>query len=62
MLAGVNDGAADADRLAALAADIEAKVNLITFNPHAGTRFAPSPPEQARAGVMPRALLNLEWI
>ncbi len=49
MLAGVNDTDADAARLAALAADIEAKFNLITFNPHAGTRFAPSPPERARA-------------
>lgn len=46
MLAGVNDTDADAERLAALADDIEAKFNLITFNPHEGTRFAPSAPEQ----------------
>ncbi len=54
MLAGVNDTDADAARLAALAADIEAKFNLITFNPHAGTRFAPSPPERARARTVHR--------
>ena len=47
MLAGVNDSEADAVRLAAFASDIECKVNLIIFNAHMGTRFAPSSAEQA---------------
>ncbi|HUO04744.1 MAG TPA: 23S rRNA (adenine(2503)-C(2))-methyltransferase RlmN [Candidatus Binataceae bacterium] len=37
MLAGVNDSAADAKRLAKLLAPIRAKVNLIFFNPFAGS-------------------------
>ena len=48
MLAGVNDSKADAARFVALASDIECKLNLIIFNAHAGTRFAPSSAEQAR--------------
>lgn len=48
MLAGVNDSEADAARLAAFASDVECKVNLIIFNAHDGTRFAPSSAEQAR--------------
>ena len=48
MLAGVNDSEADAARFAGLASAIECKVNLIIFNAHAGTRFAPSSAEQAR--------------
>ena len=48
MLAGLNDSLQDAARLLALTARIECKFNLIVFNPHAGTRFRPSLPEQAR--------------
>lgn len=39
LLAGVNDGVADADRLAALLRGIRAKVNLIPFNPFPGAPF-----------------------
>lgn len=42
LLRGVNDGEADAHRLADLLARVRCKVNLIGFNPHPGTRFAPS--------------------
>lgn len=42
MLAGVNDSAADAARLAKLMAPLRAKVNLIFFNPFAGSEFKPS--------------------
>ncbi|MEW5297772.1 MAG: hypothetical protein WDW36_000956 [Sanguina aurantia] len=42
MLRGVNDTAEDAERLVGLLQDVRAKVNLIVFNPHAGTRFLPS--------------------
>jgi 23S rRNA (adenine2503-C2)-methyltransferase len=42
MLAGVNDSAADAARLVRLMAPLRAKVNLIFFNPFAGSGFAPS--------------------
>ncbi len=42
MLAGVNDSAADAARLAKLMAPLRAKVNLILFNPFAGSGFQPS--------------------
>jgi 23S rRNA (adenine2503-C2)-methyltransferase len=44
MLAGVNDAPADAAALAALLARVRCKVNLIEFNPHAGTAFTASPP------------------
>jgi 23S rRNA (adenine2503-C2)-methyltransferase len=43
MLAGVNDSAADARRLVKLLGPLRAKVNLIFFNPFAGSAFAPSP-------------------
>ena len=42
MLAGVNDSPADAARLVKLMAPLRAKVNLIFFNPFAGSDFAPS--------------------
>jgi 23S rRNA (adenine2503-C2)-methyltransferase len=42
MLAGVNDSAADAARLVRLMAPLRAKVNLIFFNPFAGSGFVPS--------------------
>ncbi len=42
MLAGVNDSAADAQRLARLLAPLRAKVNLIFFNPFPGAQFQPS--------------------
>jgi 23S rRNA (adenine2503-C2)-methyltransferase len=45
MLAGVNDSAADAARLAKLMAPLRAKVNLIFFNPFPGADFQPSPRE-----------------
>lgn len=42
MLAGVNDTPEDAERLLTLLEPVNAKVNLIQFNPYAGTRFQPS--------------------
>jgi len=45
LLAGVNDSTADAHRLVALLSRVEAKINLIPFNPHPGSPFAA--PEQA---------------
>ncbi len=42
MLAGVNDSPADAARLVKLMAPLRAKVNLIFFNPFAGSEFKPS--------------------
>jgi len=42
MLSGINDSPADAGRLARLLAPLRAKVNLIFFNPFAGSAFAPS--------------------
>lgn len=42
MLAGVNDTPDDAARLGDLLAGIYCAVNLIVFNPHAGTRFTAS--------------------
>jgi 23S rRNA (adenine2503-C2)-methyltransferase len=43
LLAGVNDGAADATRLVRLLHGIRAKVNLIPFNPFPHAAFAPPP-------------------
>jgi 23S rRNA (adenine2503-C2)-methyltransferase len=43
MLAGENDGEADARRLVGLLHGLRAKVNLIPFNPFPGAPFAPSP-------------------
>ena len=39
MLGGVNDSIADARRLAALVKGITCKINLIPYNPHAGSDF-----------------------
>ncbi|GFR46078.1 hypothetical protein Agub_g7545 [Astrephomene gubernaculifera] len=44
LLAGVNDSVEDAQRLLALTADVYCLVNLIVFNPHAGTPFQRSSP------------------
>ncbi|KAK9902027.1 hypothetical protein WJX75_001626 [Coccomyxa subellipsoidea] len=49
MLRGVNDSLEDAERLVKLTAAIECKVNLILFNPHAGTPFVASSKEQVLA-------------
>lgn len=46
MLRGVNDTDDDATRLVALLQGVDAKVNLIAFNPHEGTRFRGSTPER----------------
>lgn len=44
LLAGVNDGAGDVERLAALVRDLPVKINLIAFNPHPGSELSrPSP-------------------
>ncbi|KAG2489539.1 hypothetical protein HYH03_011990 [Edaphochlamys debaryana] len=45
MLYGVNDTQEDARRLASMLSRVNCKVNLICFNPHAGTRFRPSTDE-----------------
>lgn len=42
LLQGVNDSEEDASRLAILLKNVHSVVNLITFNPHAGTPFRPS--------------------
>mmetsp|Transcript_18048 Transcript_18048/g.45696 ORF Transcript_18048/g.45696 Transcript_18048/m.45696 type:complete len:488 (+) Transcript_18048:91-1554(+) len=49
MLRDVNDTEADATRLLELLQGIEAKINLIIFNPHAGTLFKASTSEQVLA-------------
>ena len=41
LMAGVNDSAEDARRLAPLLAGIPSKVNLIPMNPHADSPFRP---------------------
>ncbi len=46
MIDGVNDSDEDAGRLAALVSDVPAKVNLIPFNPFAGTEYKRSPRER----------------
>jgi 23S rRNA (adenine2503-C2)-methyltransferase len=49
MLGGVNDRRRDAAALAALAADLPCKINIISYNPSAGARFkAPTPGALAR--------------
>ncbi|KAJ8901554.1 hypothetical protein NDN08_003763 [Rhodosorus marinus] len=45
LLKGVNDTMDDAKRIVKLTSGIPCKVNLISFNPHSGTEFEPSPPE-----------------
>ena len=39
LIAGVNDGPADADRLAAIARDLPSKINLIPYNPVPGLAY-----------------------
>ncbi|XP_047058952.1 dual-specificity RNA methyltransferase RlmN-like [Lolium rigidum] len=46
MLAGVNDSVDDAKRLTELVHDIPCKINLISFNPHSGSQFKPTPDEK----------------
>jgi 23S rRNA (adenine2503-C2)-methyltransferase len=45
----VNDSLADARRLARMARETGAKINLIRFNPHPLTSLEPSPPERIEA-------------
>jgi len=45
MLSGVNDSVAQARELARLVKDVPCKLNLIPFNPFAGTQYARSGPE-----------------
>lgn len=49
LLAGINDGPADAQRLAALLRHIPCKVNLIPFNDVAGKEFRRPAPSRVRA-------------
>ncbi|KAL8534164.1 hypothetical protein ACS0TY_010244 [Phlomoides rotata] len=46
MLAGVNDSVEDAKRLIDLVQGIPCKINLISFNPHAGSQFKPTRDEK----------------
>lgn len=46
MLAGVNDSIEDAKRLIVLVQGIPCKINLISFNPHSGSLFKPTPEEK----------------
>jgi 23S rRNA (adenine2503-C2)-methyltransferase len=54
LLADVNDTQADAERLAALVADLPCKLNLIPFNPHPGSEFRR--PDPARVAAFKAAL------
>jgi 23S rRNA (adenine2503-C2)-methyltransferase len=60
MLAGVNDTAADARRLVKLLGPLRAKVNLIIFNPFAGSGFVPSarPAVEAFQAILHRGNLT----
>jgi 23S rRNA (adenine2503-C2)-methyltransferase len=49
MLDGVNDQPHHAQALVALVRDVPCKINLIPFNPFAGSEFATSPRERIRA-------------
>ncbi|KQK08924.1 hypothetical protein BRADI_2g44900v3 [Brachypodium distachyon] len=46
MLAEVNDSMDDAKRLTELVHGISCKINLISFNPHSGSQFKPTPDEK----------------
>ncbi|KAL5219805.1 hypothetical protein ABZP36_024518 [Zizania latifolia] len=46
MLAGVNDSVDDAKRLVDMVRGIPCKMNLISFNPHSGSQFKPTPDEK----------------
>jgi 23S rRNA (adenine2503-C2)-methyltransferase len=48
LIRGVNDGLGLAPKLGELAADLQAFVNLIPFNPIPYKEWEPSPPEQVR--------------
>jgi len=50
LLAGVTDSLEDGRRLAVFARQFPSKVNLIPFNPHEGSGFAP--PSEARIGEL----------
>lgn len=49
MLKDINDSAQDAERLVRLTEGLPCKINLITFNPHDGAEFIPSPHDRVRA-------------
>jgi 23S rRNA (adenine2503-C2)-methyltransferase len=49
MLRDVNDTPEDRARLVEIATSLPCKINLITFNPHEGSAFAPSPRERVVA-------------
>jgi len=58
LMAGVNDGLADADRLAAIARELPSKVNLIPYNPVPGLswkRPSPEAVERFAARLRPQA-------
>ena len=61
MLDGVNDQDAHARELVALAARVPSKINLIPFNPFAGSGFVRSGPERIRrfAGILQAAGLTV---
>ncbi|RWR93950.1 Ribosomal RNA large subunit methyltransferase RlmN/Cfr [Cinnamomum micranthum f. kanehirae] len=46
MLSGVNDSTEDAKRLIELVREIPCKINLISFNPHSGSQFKPTPEDK----------------
>jgi 23S rRNA (adenine2503-C2)-methyltransferase len=46
LIDGVNDRDRDARNLCRLLSGLRAKINLIQFNPHPGSEFAPSPLER----------------
>ena len=48
LIEGVNDHATDARKVARLLSGIRAKINLIPFNTHAASQFAPSTTEKLR--------------
>jgi 23S rRNA (adenine2503-C2)-methyltransferase len=60
LMAGVNDGEQDAERLVTLLAGIPSKVNLIPMNPHPDAPYLPPAPEVADRflGVLSRARLT----
>jgi 23S rRNA (adenine2503-C2)-methyltransferase len=49
LMAGVNDGPADADRLAAIARELPSKINLIPYNPVPGLPYRRPAPEAVQA-------------
>jgi 23S rRNA (adenine2503-C2)-methyltransferase len=48
LIEGVNDHEKDARKVARLLSGTRAKINLIPFNPHAGSDFSPTSPEKLR--------------